>query len=221
MKFTEEDYEAITRAVEQLEEQTAAELVVVIRPFSGDYRDVAYLFGVVVVWLVLIFILVSSWEIEPYTIPLEIIPFFVVPALLCSVTPVRRWLTSARRRRQQVQASARDAFFAEGVGRTRARTGLLVYLSDLERRAEVLADEGVLESVPAAEMDAFIRDLKRIWGEREPVAALTQEINRFGERLARYLPATTDNPNEIPDRPRVKREWRKRPERRSMKVKAG
>src|SRR5438045_271284 len=121
MKLTDDDYDAITRAVGQFEEKTTVELVVVIRPFSGNYRDVAYLFGAVVVWLVLIFILVSTWEIEPYTIPLEIIPFFLVPALLCLATPLRRWLTSERRRKRQVKAAAHDAFFAEGIGRTRAQ----------------------------------------------------------------------------------------------------
>ncbi|MBD0325577.1 MAG: hypothetical protein ICV68_04060, partial [Pyrinomonadaceae bacterium] len=129
MKLTNADYDSITRAVEQAEEKTTAELVVVIRPFSGSYRDAAYLFGAGVAWLTLIFILFSTWEIEPYTIPLEIIPFFLVPALIFMVTPLRRWLTTNGRRRRQVQTAARDAFFTEGVARTRAHTGVLIYLS--------------------------------------------------------------------------------------------
>jgi putative membrane protein len=210
MKFTDDDYDAITRAVEQAEEKTTAELVVVIHPFSGSYRDIAYLFGAGVTWLVLIFILFSSWEIEPYTIPLEILPFFFVPALLCLVTPLRRWLTTARRRKRQVQAAARDAFFSEGVGNTRAHTGVLIYLSALERTVEVLADTGVLRTVPAAEWNDFLQDIGRVWTTREPAAALTLEISKLSDILGRYLPTTGDNPNEIPDRPRTKRRAGKR-----------
>ena len=210
MKFTDDDYDSITRAVEQAEEKTTAELVVVIRPFSGNYRDAAYLFGACVVWLVLIFILVSPWEIEPYTIPLEIIPFFLVPVLLFMVTPLRRWLTSARRRKRQVQAAARDAFFAEGVGNTRAHTGVLIYLSVLERRVEVLADTGVKERVPLAEWNAVVKDIRQVWKKKSPASALVVEINKLGDLLGQYMPATTDNPNEIPNRPRGQRGEKKR-----------
>lgn len=220
MKFTDDDYDSITLAVEQAEEKTTAELVVVIRPYSGTYRDVAYLFGAGVTWLMLIFILVSPWEIEPYTIPLEIIPFFLVPALLCMVTPLRRWLTTARRRKRQVQAAARDAFFAEGVGGTRAHTGVLIYLSALERRVEVLADTGVQAGVPVAEWDAFVQSIKQVWRAQAPVSALRARLDALGDLLGRYLPATDDNPNEIPNRPRVKRREKKRKEKKLSEVSA-
>ncbi|HEY0386334.1 MAG TPA: hypothetical protein VGC64_10000 [Pyrinomonadaceae bacterium] len=221
MRFTDDDYDAITRAVEQAEEKTTAELVIVIRPFSGSYLDIAYLCGAAVSWLVLIFILVSSWEIEPYTIPLEIIPFFLVPALLCRVTPLRRWLTTARRRKRQVQAAARDAFFAEGVARTRAHTGVLVYLSALEGRVEVLADTGVSDRVPAAEWSALVDEVHQVWKTKAPARTLIREIGRLGDALGRYLPATTDNPNEIPNRPRVARRSKKPAKRKTGEVMTG
>jgi putative membrane protein len=220
MRLTDADYDSITHAVEQAEEKTTAELVVVIRPFSGSYRDVAYLFGAGVAWLVLIFILFSSWEIEPYTIPLEIIPFFLIPALLFLVTPLRRWLTSSRRRKRQVQAAARDAFFTEGVARTRAHTGVLIYLSALERSVEVLTDSGVRASVPLAEWNAFVEGIQQVWMKSAPASALIVEINRLGDVLGRYLPATADNPNEIPNRPRGERRQKKRKETKRSEVAA-
>lgn len=212
MKFTSADYDAITRAVERAEEKTTAELVVVIRPYSGNYRDVAYLFGAGAAWLMLIFILFSSWTIEPYTIPLEIIPFFLVPALLLMATPLRRWLTSARRRRRQVKAAARDAFFNEGVWNTRAHTGVLIYLSALERRVEVLAERDVRALVPVAEWNAFVESIRRVWSKNATASALAGEIDEFGALLGRYLPATADNPNEIPNRPRGRHRGQKRKE---------
>ena len=38
MKFTDDDYDSITLAVEQAEEKTTAGLIVVIRPYSGNYK---------------------------------------------------------------------------------------------------------------------------------------------------------------------------------------
>ncbi len=220
MKFTDADYDSITRAVEQAEEQTTVELVVVIRHASGNYRDVAYLFGAGAAWLTLIFILFSSWEIEPYTIPLEIIPFFLVPALLFMVTPLRRWLTSERRRRRQVRAAARDAFFTEGVANTREHTGVLIYLSALERRVEVIADSGVKARVPTAELSAVVEDIRQVWMKNATASAMVGEIKKFGDLLGRYLPATTDNPNEIPNRPRTERRPKRRKERNESEVAA-
>ena len=202
MKFTDADYESITHAVAEAERKSAAELVVVIRPRSGDYRDVDYLFGAFVAWVVLLVILFSPWEIEALSIPLELLIVFVLGAFVCSITPLRRWLSARRRRERQVRLSAEAAFFEEGVMNTRARTGVLIYVSDLERRVEVIADTGVEACVSPEDWSAFLIDIKKVEKERTPTPALLESINKLGDVLGRCLPATQDNPDEIANRPR-------------------
>ncbi len=205
MKFTEADYHSITRMVEEAERKTTAELVVVIRPRSGNYRDVDYLFGAVLAFASLLVILFSPWIIDPNTIPLEIVIIFALAAWICSKTPLRRWLTTRRRREREVKRAAAEAFVDEGVMNTRARTGMLVYLSALERQIEVMADTGIMTGVPPAELNALLFEIKQVPKAKSSAATLLDKIREAGEVLARHMPATHDNPDEIPNRPRVAR----------------
>ncbi|MBD0326300.1 MAG: hypothetical protein ICV68_07710 [Pyrinomonadaceae bacterium] len=83
----------------------------------------------------------------------------------------------------------------------------------------MLADSGVRASVPLAEWNAFVEDIRQVWNKNAPTSALVVEINKLADLLGRYLPATADNPNEIPNRPRAKRK-QKRKEKKQNEVAA-
>jgi len=206
MKFTGADYDLITECVGEAEEKTTAEFVVVIRHRSGNYRDVNYLCGAVVAWAGLLFILFSPYTVPPETVPFDILLLFALAAWLCSATPsAHRLLTTARRRQRQVKEAAEVAFVEEGVTHTRARTGVLFYLSAMERRVEMMADTGVQAALPAAEWDTFLSSLKAVEEASKPAPLLLERIRELGRLLARYMPAGEDNPDEIPNRARVER----------------
>ena len=88
---------------------------------------------------------------------------------------------------------------------TRARTGVLIYVSDLERRVEVIADKGVESCVSPEDWGAFLTDIKKVEEARAPAPMLVESINKLGDILGRCLPATEDNPDEITNQPRRKR----------------
>src|SRR5262245_14865792 len=85
--------ESVGRRVTDAERTTAAEVVVVVRPCSGNYRDVDFLFGAAVAWLTLLGILFSPVYIPPASVPVETAVVFAVAAWVCSVSLLRRWLT--------------------------------------------------------------------------------------------------------------------------------
>jgi len=200
--FDESYYAQVTEAVEQIESRTAAELVVVIEPHSGSYRDVSYLAGLLLALLALGFILLNPWTVHPpQLVPLEVLLFFVLGAGLTLRRPLlQRLLTSARRRREQVALAAAAQFFDQGVRRTRARTGVLVYLSLMERELRVLADSGVIQAVDQQAWQAALAGISAEVRNR-PAPALRDGLQTLGDLLAAALPATEDNPNELPNRP--------------------
>jgi putative membrane protein len=84
--------------------------------------------------------------------------------------------------------------------RTTGRTGILIYLSLRERRAQIVADEAIASKVPA-----------ETWGEA--MAALLVEVKqgrladgmcaaveKVGVVLAQHFPRAEDDVNELPDR---------------------
>jgi putative membrane protein len=203
--FSQGYFGSVARAVEEAETNTSAEVVVAIRPQSGSYTDTDYLFGGLVAWVGLLFIVFNPWTWHPaYLLPVEMVALCAIGALGCSAcSPLRRRLTTSRRRRRQLQEAAATLFLEEGVANTRARTGVLVYLSLLEKQVEVIADVGITQSVKPDVWGRCLFELRKIGPAADVAQSLLDGIQRLGEALSEDLPAGEDNPDELPNRPRT------------------
>src|SRR5262249_36564173 len=136
---------------------------------SGPYLHASLLAGAIAGYLTLWFQLFSPWEYS--LVLIQVAPAVVGAAagLLANWLPVvRRSLTPGRIREGYVQAAARAAFHDNGIADTRARTGILVYISRLERQAEVLADRGVRAAVDGQAWERATGAIRAAAGVREP-----------------------------------------------------
>src|SRR5207253_2734961 len=106
------------------------------------------------------------------------------------------------RRAAQVRAAAAAAFYEEQVWTTRARTGVLIYVSLMERETRVLPDRGITEAVAATDWNRSAQDLRQIAQAPQPAKALLAGVQEMGAVLAAVLPPSEDNPDELPNRPR-------------------
>jgi putative membrane protein len=104
-------------------------------------------------------------------------------------------------RNKAARAGAAAMFYEAGIANTKAELGVLVYLSLLERRLELIADRGILRAVPSLEWNQALFELRQAGKEPRP-ETLTAGVEKLGLLLAQYLPASADNPNELPDAPR-------------------
>jgi putative membrane protein len=92
-------------------------------------------------------------------------------------------------------------FYEAGIANTTAEVGVLVYISLLERRLELIADRGVLRVVPSIEWNECLFELHQAGLHASP-EELFKGLRLLGALLTAYLPATGDNPNELPNLPR-------------------
>ncbi|MGZ8847849.1 MAG: TPM domain-containing protein [Pyrinomonadaceae bacterium] len=202
-KFDSAASETLAQAVRDIEKNTDAEIVIVVRGRSGTYRHADYLCGAVIAVIGLVFVLFSPFEFHTYWVPIDVIGLFIAGAFGCSRTDfVRRVLTTKKFRAQSVRTGAAGMFYEAGIANTSAENGLLIYLSILERRLEVIADRGILKAVPALKWNNAVFGLKQV-GRNPEAATLVKAVCELGELLAQYLPATGENPNELPDGPRI------------------
>jgi len=84
--------------------------------------------------------------------------------------------------------------------RTKGRTGILLYLSLIERRAEIVADEAIHSQV---EPEVWGEAMAALIGEMKagrPGEGMVQAVERIGAVLAKCVPPKSENPNELPDR---------------------
>ncbi|HXX48791.1 MAG TPA: TPM domain-containing protein, partial [Myxococcota bacterium] len=116
--------------------------------------------------------------------------------------PLLRALLPAGLRRERVRRAAALAFHHGGLHATRERTGILLFVSLLERQVVVLADEGIHSRVADGTWDDVVaRVLEGIRSGRAD-DGLVEAIRLCGEHLAAHFPRRADDVNELPDRPR-------------------
>jgi len=202
-KFDKAASEAIADAVREIENQTDAELVIVIRGRSGPYRHADYLCGALLAFLGLLFFLFSPYVIHERWVPVEVILLFALGAFVCSRWPfLRRTLTSKKFRANAARQGAAAMFYEAGIANTKAENGLLIYVSLLEQQIEIFADRGVLRAMPPLEWNTSIHELKSLAANCEP-DKLIASLKNLGKVVAAHMPATGENPNELVDGPRI------------------
>jgi putative membrane protein len=197
--FAAEAKARVRDAVAEVERQSSAEIVVALRRSSGHYRQADYAAGALAA---LAGLCVFLYHPEPFDftfLPLELLGMFAVAAFACAqLPPLRRLLTPGRVIDENVHDAARAFFVDRGVTRTSGRTGVLVYISALELRVEVVADVGVDEAALGPrwqEAKAKLGAAVRAGSLDDFLAALRS----FGPILGEQLPHRADDVNELPD----------------------
>jgi putative membrane protein len=200
-RFDENARKALTACVKEIETGTDAELVLVIRARSDSYRHANYLFGALLAFVGLVFIIFSPYTFHPNWVLIEVVLFFVLGAFVSSRSnALRRLLTSKKFQAAKVRTSAAAMFYEAGIANTRMETGILIYVSLLERRLELLADRGVLKAVPSLEWNEELFELHEA-ARLGNAKLLETALHNLSKLLALHLPATGDNPNELADAP--------------------
>ena len=194
---------AVTDAIHELERCSCAEVVVEVRARSGSYAHADHRFAAFLAIVSLAAILFMPWVVPPITVLLDPIAFYVIGlGIIRWSPPLRRLFTTRRGRLDAVHTHAAALFHDRGIANTSAETGLLLYVSLLERRIEVLADRGLLRKVDANDWNAAMAEL--LAARRVDPDAVIVAIMRLGSILERDLPAADENADELKSAPEIR-----------------
>ena len=201
-RFDQSACDQLAQAVREIETQTDAEIVIVVRARSGNYRHADYLWGFILSFACLLFMLFAPFDFHHYWVAIDVLVFFVIGSYISSRSnTLRRLVTTKEERAEAVRQGAAAMFYEAGIANTEAEMGVLIYLSLLERRLELIADRGVLKAAPPLEWNERVYELHRA-GRVPRLDTLMKAIRDLGTLLAACLPPTGENPNELPDMPR-------------------
>ncbi|HYU95365.1 MAG TPA: hypothetical protein VE989_04290 [Sphingomicrobium sp.] len=219
MRFTDEDRASVSAAIAAAEASSNGEIVAVATPLSDSYHDVALHWALVPLFAVLAWAawrptalqwwydrLLGSWGVEPTLSQLLTLLMvfaalkFTVALLILKWMPLRLALTPAATKHRRVRRRAVTVFRAAAEKRTAGRTGILIYLSIGERRAEIVADEAILKVTDDHTWgEAMAALLEQVRAGR-PGEGICAAIERVGAVLAEHFPRSADDSNEIPDK---------------------
>jgi len=217
--LSEADHDIVTSAVAAAEAHTSGEIVTVVAAKSNDYDDVALVWASIVAFLAMSVIalfpefyrglydrLTGGWGHELTanewlgTVIAVGVLKWIGMWLILLWRPLRMALTPRTIKAQRVRARAVDLFKVGTEAKTLGRTGVLLYLSLKEHRADIVADEAIAAKVaPEVWGDAMAALVDRVRAG-QPGEGMAEAVRQMGIVLTTHFPKSGDNPNELPDR---------------------
>jgi putative membrane protein len=191
---------ALRDAIAAVEARSSAELVVSVRASSAAYRHAEVVIGVAAALAALAFLLFSPYPFALHWFLIDPVLVGALVALAASrLPPVRRALTPRAVQERRVRDAAGAVFLAKGVHHTRERTGILLYISLLERRALLVADAAVEREVPRREWRAVAAAIEQVVAGGGDGREVARALAPLGDLLALHLPRRAGDVNELPD----------------------
>ena len=219
MKLSEADHDKVSAAIAAAEANSNGEIVAVATPLSDPYHDVALHWALVPLFAVLAWaawrptalewwynFLLGGWQPEPTLGQLlTLLMFFAalkftVALLILKWMPLRLALTPATTKHRRVRRRAVTVFRAAAERRTVGRTGILIYLSIAERRAEIVADDAILKVTNDDTWGEAMASLLEHVRDGRAGDGIVAAIERVGAVLAEHFPRSGNDVNEIPDK---------------------
>ena len=199
--FGPDDERAVHEALADAERKTVGEILPVVVERSDRHPGADWLAA-------LAFVLVGSallaawlpWNRPVLVIASQVAMGAVGFALARLLPDFKRVFIFEDRADEVAGEQAFQEFYRNELHKTEAATGVLLFVSLLEHRVVVLADDGIDSKVDAkfwAETDDLILDGIRKGSLRDGLVA---GIRKAGDELARDFPWTAADRNEIPDR---------------------
>ena len=198
--FTHAEREKIKAATAQAESQTIGEIVVMVVDESSRYRE-AEILGAITLGNVVAFLFTIAFFHESiwWYIPLTFVFFFLFWKLFRNVPVFKVHFTGLQRRERAVRERALRAFYEKGLYRTAKNTGVLFFISVLERKVWVLADKGIHEKITQAKLNALARMVSEGIRRGNAAGALMDAIREAGELLGVHFPMQEGDTNELTD----------------------
>jgi putative membrane protein len=213
------DHDRISAAVAQAELASDGEIATMVAAKSDDYRDWALLLtllaGLTTLALIaafpacfsgLLLTLSGAWhggysagELIAAALAAQILTMALV-WLALGWMPLRLALTPRSIKVARVRREAVRAFRIGIESRTRAATGVLIYLSLAEHRAEIVADAAINTHVQPGDWGDAMAALTADVRDGRPGDGIVEAVEMVGALIARHFPPSHDDINEMPDR---------------------
>lgn len=217
--LSDAEHAQVSAAVAAAEEETAGEIVTVLAERSDGYSDIQLGWAVLAAVTALAFLalfpdfylakvdaLLGGWNHEWSPRALLTLALVLVIGKFVAVWAIQLWeplkflLVPGPVKKARVREAAVRHFKVGAERRTHGRTGVLIYLSMREHRAEIVADAAIADKVSAAVWGAAMADMLTHIREGRIADGLVAGVADVGAVLAVHFPRHQDDVNELPDR---------------------
>ena len=217
-KLSAADHAKVSAAIAAAEANSDGEIIAIASDQSDAYHDVGLHYAVLVAFVTLALFAAApglllwwrevfvGWSAEPslretltWLLMLTLAKFLVALFVL-KWRPLRMALTPAATKTRRVRRRAIMLFKTGAERRTVGRTGILIYLSMAEHRAEIIGDEAITSvTTPDTWGEAMTALLTGVKAGRTG-DGIADAVALIGAVLSEHFPKSGDDTNEIPDK---------------------
>jgi putative membrane protein len=190
------DKARITDAIRRAESATSGEIFCVVARRSGNYHLVP------LAWAALLALIVPFPLIHYTFWPASVIYLIQLAAFIGAVIglshpTIRFRIVPRRAKHERAHAEAVRQFLAHGLNRTERRTGVLIFASEAERYAEIVADVGINAKVTPETWQDAVAALTAGIGQGRAGDGFITAIEKCGAVLAQHFPPGALNRDEL------------------------
>ncbi len=198
--FTEEERKRIKDTTHNIESRTIGEVAVMVVDSSDRYLEAEVTGGIFLgsllsLSMTMLFFHASIWIYISFSFLL----FFPSLFFLKKAPLLKTAFIGIKRKEEAVRLRALRAFYEKGLYRTRKNTGVLFFLSLLERKVWVLADKGIYEKIQQETLNKFANIVSQGIKDGRACDALCTAIKEAGDLLAVHFPITPGDIDELTD----------------------
>ncbi len=183
MKFSTEDREKIKEAVAGLERESSGELVFYYAKKSDGYSEAAWKLPAIIGFVAVLIaaILAYLWQLPPmftpFVLTMGIALLMLTVYIMAVLVPVIRvGFTPEAIVQHRVLTKARDMFLQEEVFATQERIGILIFMSELERKVVVLGDSGINKKIEDHDWNRVVELIVQGIKDKQPAQGIIQAV---------------------------------------------
>jgi putative membrane protein len=198
--LTDRSKAALAEAVRAVESCSSAELVVAVRPRSGSYLHADLIWGILAGLAALAVLLYSRWEFALIWFLVDPVVVGALAALAASRSDLlRRALSRWKARRRRVETAACSLFVERRIHGTAGRTGILLYVSVLEREAAFVVDAGVEALADTDKWRKAAGEIETAVHNGADGSGVAERIHGLAALLSPALARSATDVDELPD----------------------
>ena len=195
--LTQLDQDRISKAVLEAEKHTTGEIVPMIVTQSDDYPGARWRLAIVIALLFGFLAYSFLGDYDPVWILWAQIPGLYIGYWLGAFGVILRPFLLSSKIDEEVYQRALQAFITRDLHATKDRTGILIMVSLLEHRVEILADTGINAKVSGDTWQKIVSNMIGNIKSGDLAEGFCIAVRECGEVLAKDFPGTHDNPDEI------------------------
>ena len=215
LKLSEADFQSIKETVAVCEAKTTGEIAVAVTPESCHYsfwellasNGLAGIAAVILIPFADTFRTIYQrlyWHNEPgWIIPCIYLIFIfatvVIGFYLCNIPAIDRLVIPRAVKKMCVDNRAMRYFAESGVYDTAEHSGILIFVSYMERQVRIIADSGISQKISQDLWNIIADELAENLKKGNAALGFTQAIEKCGDLLAENFPNHEENPNELSD----------------------